>query len=127
MKVNSSALLAVVIAGLFIAPFAFRANAEDDKPPVAPNRFKDKVAIFYLRSVDEDSGVMMRDIEFERYRNRWFVTGVSPDVGDPDDWTRDALASVAWEEVGSFYIFTKDQFENQVVEGKNFASLHLRF
>lgn len=44
---------------------------------------------------------------------RIFVTGTAyPNPGDSNDWRKGAEVGVAWEEVTSFYIYSKEQFQN---------------
>ncbi|TWT77677.1 hypothetical protein Pla123a_14730 [Posidoniimonas polymericola] len=105
---------AVVLAA---ALMSLDAGAEEAKPPVDPGKFKDKVTLFYLHGSFDGGSVMIRDARFEQVHDRWFVTGTSPDAGDPDDWARDSEAGIDWQRVESFYVFTEEQFQQQVFEG----------
>lgn len=109
-RVLGGLIAAALLLGVLLS---YGAEAQEPQPPADPGKFKGKVTVFYVHGSIEGS-VMIRDAKFERVRDRWFVTGTAPDVGDQNDWTRDTHAAVDWDRVESFYVFTEEQFQQQV-------------
>ncbi|MEM6798352.1 MAG: hypothetical protein AAF589_02455 [Planctomycetota bacterium] len=118
-----TALIGLGAAGLLLMP----ALADDDPtapsapaaapdPPMDAGVFADKVAVIYVQNALPEDGIMMRDAAFQRVGGRWFLTGQSPDLGDPEDWMADTPVMVDWSRVESFNLLTERQFQQRVVE-----------
>lgn len=103
------------IALTAIALTMLPASAQDEAPPVDPNRFAGKVAVVYLRNMLVEDGILVRDAKLEKIQDRWFLTGESPDVGDPEDWMSGAEVSIEWARVESFHTLTEEHFQEHFV------------
>ncbi|MGD9635868.1 MAG: hypothetical protein AB7G28_14560 [Pirellulales bacterium] len=105
--------LGVISIGSLIAVAADIPEA----PETSPIDFTGKIILLL---VDRSNALEQKNdsevIENARMANiggRIFVIGTAyPNPHELNDWRKGAEVGVAWEEVTSFYIFSKEQFQN---------------